>query len=69
MPSDQSKIIEQPKFTYFPLGKAFKKQTKAIEDQGEKQIKAFEKHGKQLNLPVKRILNNFKTKDNFWKTC
>ena len=54
MPSDQSKIIEQPKFTYFPLGKAFKKQTKAIEDQGEKQIKTFEKHGKQLNLPVKK---------------
>ena len=24
--SDQSRIIEQVKFTYFPLGKAFKKQ-------------------------------------------
>ena len=59
MPSDQSKIIEQPKFTYFPLCKAFKKQTKAIEDQGEKQIKAFEKHGKQLNLPVKNNSQHF----------
>ena len=29
-------IIEQAKFTYSPLGKAFEKQTKTIEDQGEK---------------------------------
>ena len=32
----------QAKFTYSPLGKAFEKQTKTIEDQGEKQVKAFE---------------------------
>ena len=25
LPSDQSRIIEQEKFTYFPLGKAFEK--------------------------------------------
>ena len=25
LPSDQSRIIEQAKFTYFPLGKAFEK--------------------------------------------
>ena len=25
LPSDQSKIIEQAKFTYFPLGKVFEK--------------------------------------------
>ena len=31
--SDQSTIIEQAKFTYSPLGKAFEKQTKTIEDQ------------------------------------
>ena len=35
------KIIEQVKFTYSPLGKVFKKQTKAIEDQGIKQIYAL----------------------------
>ena len=34
-PSNQQKIIEQAKFTYFPLGKAFEKQTKTIEDQGK----------------------------------
>ena len=41
MPSNQRKIIDQAKFTYSPLGKAFEKQTKTIEDQGEKQIKAI----------------------------
>ena len=32
-PSNQQQIIEQTKFTYFPLGKAFDKQIKTIEDQ------------------------------------
>ena len=32
LPSDQCRIIEQAKFTYYPLGKAFEKQTKTIED-------------------------------------
>ena len=36
--SNQQQIIEQAKFTYSPLGKAFEKQTKTIEDQ-EKQNK------------------------------
>ena len=31
--SDQSRIIEQAKFTYSPLGKAFEKQIKTIEEQ------------------------------------
>ena len=38
LPSDQSRIIEQEKFKYFLLGKAFEKQIKAIENQGEKQM-------------------------------
>ena len=45
---DQSRIIEQAKFTYSPLGEALEEQIKTIEDQGEKQIKALEEHGKQL---------------------
>ena len=45
---EQSRIMEQAKFTYSPLGKAFEKQIKTIENQGEKQIKATEEHGKQL---------------------
>ena len=44
-PSNQQKIIEQTKFTYSPLGKAFEKQIKTIEDQGEKQIKSIQDQG------------------------
>ena len=35
LPSNQQQIIEQAKFTYSPLGKAFEKQIKTIEDQGK----------------------------------
>ena len=45
LPSNQQQIIEQAKFTYSPLGKAFEKQIKTIEDQGEKQIKAIQHQG------------------------
>ena len=38
LPSTQQQIIEQTKFTYSPLGKAFDKQTKIIEDQGKKRV-------------------------------
>ena len=41
-------MIEQATFTYSPLGKAFEKQIKTIEDRTEKQIKALEHHEKQL---------------------
>ena len=40
-------MIEPDKFTYSSLGKAFEKQI-TIEDQGDKQIKVYEEHGKQL---------------------
>ena len=36
LPSNQSIIIEQAKFTYSPLGKTSEKQIKTIEDQGIK---------------------------------
>ena len=41
MPSDQCRIIEQAKFTYSPLSKAFQKQIETIEDQGIKQVEAL----------------------------
>ena len=50
LPSNQQRIIEQAKFTYSPLGKAFEKQTKTIEDQEVKQIKAI-----QDKRPIKSI--------------
>ena len=33
LPSNKQQIIEQTKFEYSPLGKAFEKQVKTIEDQ------------------------------------
>ena len=41
LPSNQQQIIEQTKFTYSPLGKAFDKQIKTIEEQGKKQVDAL----------------------------
>ena len=41
LPPHQSRLIEKGKFTYTPLGKAFEKQIKTIEDQGKKQAKAL----------------------------
>ena len=42
LPSNQQQITEQAKFTHSPLRKAFEKQIKTIEDQGQKQVKALE---------------------------
>ena len=39
--SNQQQIIEQAKFTYSPLGKAFEKQIKTSEDQEKKQVDAL----------------------------
>ena len=47
LPSNKQQTIEQAKFTYSPLGKAFEKQIKTIEDQGEKQIKAIQSNKQQ----------------------
>ena len=60
LPPDQRRMIEQAKFAYSPLGKAFEKQVKLIEDQGKKQIKAFEDRGQQLtesNELLKKYFN------------
>ena len=37
-----NKLLEQKKFTYSPLGKAFEKEVKTIEDKGQKHIDALE---------------------------
>ena len=42
LPSNQQQIIEQARFTYSPLGKAFEKQIKTIEDKGQKQTDVLE---------------------------
>ena len=51
LPTNQQQMIEKAKFTYSPLGKAFEKQTKAIKDQVEKQIRA---------IPDKRPIESIK---------
>ena len=38
LPSNQQQIIEETKFNYSPLGKAFDKQIKTIEDQGKNRL-------------------------------
>ena len=42
LPSNQRQIVEQAKLFYSPLGKAFEKQSKTIEDQGKKQVKVIQ---------------------------
>ena len=61
LPSNQQQIIEQAKFNYSQLGKAFKKQIEHIEDQGEKQIKAIQNGTNEVtikNIITENILND-----------
>ena len=55
MPSDQSRIIEQDKFTYSPLQKTFEKQIKAIEDKGIKQVEALKSLKPEENQELESI--------------
>ena len=56
--SNQQQIIQQAKFTYSRLGKAFEKQTKTIEDQGEKQVVTLEslKDSDKKLTPIKDFI-------------
>ena len=48
LPSNQQQIIQQAKFNYCPLGKAFEKQTKTIKDQEKKQVDSLKTSYKKL---------------------
>ena len=50
LPSNQQQIIEKATFTYSPLGKAFEKQTKTIEDKGKRQVKAIQDNKQLVNI-------------------
>ena len=52
IPSNQQQITKQGKLIYSPLGKAFKKQIKTTEDQGEKQIKAIRDQGQTKTIEI-----------------
>ena len=58
LPSNQQQIIQQAKFNYSPLGKAFEKQTKTIENQGKKQVAALEflKDSDKKLTPIKDFI-------------
>ena len=59
LPSDQQQIIEHAKFTYSPLGKAFEKKIKTVEDQGQKQVDALENlKPKEEAKPIEDESNN-----------
>ena len=59
LPSNQQQIIEQARFNYSPLGKAFEKQIKTIEDQGKKQVDALESlKPKEQTKPIEDKSNN-----------
>ena len=69
--SDQSRTIEEAKFTFFPLSIAFQKQIKTIEDQGIQQagaLKALKPEEKQELESIEEIFpkttrtNEIKTK-------
>ena len=53
LPSNQQQIIEQTKFTYSLLGKAFDRQIKTIEDHGKKQIETLKKKPIEGSKPIK----------------
>ena len=60
------------RFAYSPLGKSFEKQTKTIEDQGQKQVEALNtlKYNNQLTIEdviPKNALNNDGAKKSFIK--
>ena len=72
LPSNEQQIIEQAKFTYSPLEKAFKKQIKTIEYQEQKQADALHtlKSNNQLtieDLVPKNALNNDEAKKSLIK--
>ena len=65
--SNQQQIIEQARFTYYPLGKTFEKQIKTIKDQGQKQVDGLNtlKSSNQLTIEdviPKNELNNDEAK-------
>ena len=60
LPSNQQKIIQKARFTYSPLGRAFEKQVKTIEDQRQKQVDALKdlnQKNKQNRLRINLIIS------------
>ena len=56
LPSAQQQIIDQTKFTYSHLGKAFDKQIKIIEDQGKKQVDGLNTLKSDYKITIKKYM-------------
>ena len=56
LPSNQQQIIEQARFAYSPLGKAFEKQIKTTEDQGQKQVEALNTLKSNNQLAIEDVI-------------
>ena len=68
LPSSQELIIEQAKFTYSNLVKAFEKQIKTIDDQRKKQVEAVENlKPKEQTKSIEGKSNNQSTSANILK--
>ena len=68
LPSDPSRIMEQAKFTYSLLTKAFEKQIKTIKDQGIKQVEALEALKPEENWELETIAGLFSKKVRYNET-
>ena len=64
LPSDQKRLIQQTKFTYVPLLKAFENQTKTIGEQWRTKIDAFANQNKRLVA----LTNKYDRKSNYKET-
>ena len=59
LPSNQQQIIEQARFHYSPLGKAFEKQINTIENQGKKHVQELKDlKPKEQTKPIEDKSNN-----------
>ena len=67
MLSDQSRIIEQAKFTCSPVDKEFDKQVKTIEDEGIKQVEVIKalklEENQKLESSEKVFIKNMRNID------
>ena len=70
MPFNQRQILEQGKFAYTPLEKAFEKQSKSIEEKSKKEIDAINNQNKRLKPESLTSKNDYKDdayKDNYYR--
>ena len=68
LPSNQQQM-EQAKFTYSPLGKAFEKQIKTIEDQDKKHVVLENLKPKEETKPIEDESGNKSKATTIFKSC